>query len=390
MKYDFFRAESYCGYLFRDIGLVYYLSKSETISLARLDDILTFICSNFTYKNRLMITANNFWYRDALARDGRLLLEAYKYTGLKSILHMVEDQVNLWINTVPRKEHNGHLVFPYGLDSEDNILAYTFNSNQNLVIACLFSDLYWNEDSQFYKNSVFKNIVYNEINAALSLQYPDGSLALAEHRPLVLDSNYGGYSASLLFLCCLLWQETPWIDALKKMGQWLYHDFPMNHPWNLREDFPNFAQERFYSSNLLGRIPAFYITGVSEEYAHEWIDFTKAKFPDENLYLDLRFFNSKIPPSYWIKGYDDIFSKIDPPTINFIEDRNIINIFGRIIYKIEFNNDNIGIKKSQILPALTTNVLKVYYTKYEFIEKVIVSQEKTINLIITDYNNKLQ
>lgn len=60
----------------------------------------------------------------------------------------------------------------------------------------------------------------------------------------------------MLYAICQFWNEPVWIEAVRKMGNWLYTEFPQSHPWNTKEDYPNYSQDRFYPSNLTGRIPA--------------------------------------------------------------------------------------------------------------------------------------
>ena len=97
-----------------------------------------------------------------------MFYEAYSYTHTPEILIEVEQQLELWCREVKRDWHNGFLVFPYGMDPEDTYYDYLIDPNQNIVIAWLCSELYWCSESRFYKSAELRNIVYNEVGAALS------------------------------------------------------------------------------------------------------------------------------------------------------------------------------------------------------------------------------
>lgn len=75
----------------------------------------------------------------------------------------------------------------------------------------------------------------------------------------------------------------------------------MASPWNLPRDKPNHDKNRHSFYNLISRIPAFYHYGVSSEYAKNWVDFVRQKFPDQNLRLHARWMEHRtIPREYYL------------------------------------------------------------------------------------------
>lgn len=179
-------------------------------------------------------------------------------------------------------------------------MSYEIDPNQNLQVASLFSQLYWEPQSIFYKKELFKDIAYNEVNSVIALQKGNGALPIREYLPLVEDSNYGGYSGCMLYHLSQMWGELKWMESTIMIGEWLHRDFSVEHPWNTPDDGDNFSSARNYNPyNLIGRILPFYAAGISKDEISEWVDFIKATFPDSELNLDTRwYFYQSIPRSY--------------------------------------------------------------------------------------------
>ncbi len=194
------------------------------------------------------------------------------------------------------------MLFPYGIEvSTLSPQSYEINPNQNLAVARLFSSLYFDPGSVYFKYDLFRDITFNEVEAALSLQNSDGSLILREGLPLVLDSNYGGLTSVFLYDIAQMWGNEKWASSLKKIGLWLYNDFPMSHPWNTQEDAPNWRADRFSSYNLVGRLLAFYVADVGSDYSKDWSKFIKLQFPNDNLRLETRWMvYLAIPRDYFL------------------------------------------------------------------------------------------
>ncbi len=322
-KVKYFSEFIYYGYFLRDMGLIYHFSYDEKAkSVAK--QALNIVVQECKYNGRIITRLDKNWFRDDFGRNMRLLFEAYGYLNERSFLNIIEEQVTLWFEEVPQENHLGFKIFPYGIKKNNEVWYCAIDPNQNLILAWLFSELYFCEESLFYHSEILKEAVYNEVEAALSIQLPTGELPLAETYPLVYDSNYGGYSSGILYNICQLWDNPDWNDALGRMGKWLYMAFPMAHPWNVKEDYPNYVQDRFYASNLLERIPAFYAAGISEAYVHEWIQFVISKFPDSKYLLPFKFYSKKsLPSSYVIKGFKSEMG-YDAPKIAFRDSKLIV------------------------------------------------------------------
>jgi len=319
--------QTYVMYLPRDLAFAYHLTGDENIKRV-VADIVTICETEWTrrsgqFRSPLSMTLS-FWSRDHFGREMRLLYGAYEYTGLKGILPFIEEQAVLWTATAPRNYHNGFLIYPFGVNNETGApQSYEICPNQNLTLAVLFSYLYWEENSRFYRNEGLRDIVYNEVNATLALQKENGSLPIREGLPLVEDTNYGGLCGEYLFTLAQLWGEEAWIAALKRLGAWLYTEYPMSHPWNTKEDYPNFSAERFDMYNLIGRIVPFYAAGVDGAYTRQWIDFAKAAFPaSDPIVLSRGYIDRSIPPEYF--GIDT--RNRLPPRVNMRYDGDDIRI----------------------------------------------------------------
>ncbi len=295
------------SYVIRDIARYYFLTKDVKYKEIALD-LFDIYVKNFKVNGILQpdyFSQQKYWYRDTFTREMFLLVQSYEYLDSDNILREVEEQVNLWMKMIDRREHNGFLLYPYGINLKNfETEPYEINPNQNLAVARLFSTLYFNPKSIFFKNFEFKNIVFNEVNAALSLVNPDGSIPLRENLPYVFDSNYAGLATTFLYNIVQMWAlEDTWKKDLQKIGLWIYKKYPMSHPWNTPEDFPNFRAERFYAYNLIGRLVSFYYSGVSSEYARSWVEFIKNKFPEENLRMETRWMEYRdIPRSYYLSS----------------------------------------------------------------------------------------
>lgn len=390
-KRNFFDAESYLGYFIRDISLVYLLTKQESAKQV-VEDAFQFICTNYKTDGRIIPAWTSQWLRDVFGRDCRLFYEAYQYTKSEKILIEIENQVNLWVLDIKRDSHNGFLIFRPGVDENGMYFQSNIDPNQNMVLAWLFSELYWCEESSFYKRQEFKDIVFNEVNAALSLQREDGALSLAEHLPAVYDSNYGGYTSSILYNICQMWGVPEWIEALKRMGLWLYVSFPMSHPWNEKSDYPNWAADRFYASNLLGRMSAFYAAGIESNYAHAWVSFIKEKFSIHDRNLVLRDFCTRsFPRSYFIEGFNDRkFDFIDEPLFFIGDDIRIVgrNIDGLCINDIQYVLSEKNKFNVELVAGI--NVIKVICRdKVLFVKRLKMDWSQYLDVHVIDYEHSL-
>jgi hypothetical protein len=77
-----------------------------------------------------------------------------------------------------------------------------------------------------------------------------------------------------------MWAERSWIEAEKRLGMWLFAEWPMAHPWNKPEDYPNFSKERYDMYNL--------------------IEFAKSQFPGvDPVFLSRGYFDRSILREYF-------------------------------------------------------------------------------------------
>jgi hypothetical protein len=317
----------YLGYLLRDMAFVFHITNKNNIKNVILD-IFEIYKKEFIYNGKFksprMAGELDHWNRDAFARDMRLLYEAYDYIQSKEILTFIEQQAVLWMSLVPRSPVGEYLIYPYGVKEETGLpVSYEIDPNQNLCIALLFSYLYWEEASTFYLNDGLKDIVYNEVNAVISLQKYNGSLPLREGRSLVEDTNYGGLCGEYLYRLAQIWGEKEWIEADKKIGIWLFSEWPMAHPWNTPEDYPNFSSKKYEMYNLIGRITSFYAAGIEKDYILSWIEFAKSRFPDiDPLLLSRGYFDRSIPRDY----FGIYVNNKLPPVINIQSSERSIKI----------------------------------------------------------------
>ncbi len=386
---SYFDKISYFGYIVRDCALIYHFTGEDKFKKICVE-IVRYIKENYTVDGFLLPkTTNGYWNRDIFARTLRLYYEAYEYTCETEILTIIDNQIAEWIAHVPRKYHNGYNIFPYGLDPQKQPLDYEIDPNQNLVIAWLFSSVYFCKESRFFKDELLQNIVYEETNAAISLTTAAGELPLCERYVNCYDSNYGGYSATILYCVAQLWGNRQWIDVIKRWGNWLYTSFPVNHPWNTKEDWPNWVKDRHYASNLAERIPAFYLSGVSKQYNWNWVSNIIQLFPDYDRYLYLKFYGLKtIPTSYLKSSYKNLYG-FDNPTVTEVDKtlrviwRNVESIKIRNAIYSCHNKHSISISLRQgekiAIKEGITNRVSDYYVTGE-VEKIV----------IVDYSHPMQ
>ena len=398
----------YLGYIPTDLALLGFLTENKSY-FQHVNDIISIYKKNFVVNGMLRPKSLEglTWYRDQFARDNRYLYEAYVYTGNSDILKLVEQQVSLWIEKVPRAEHDGYLLFPYGISGDGSIMSYEIDPNQNLQVATLFSYLYWEPNSKYYKNQLFKEIAFNEVNAVIALQKENGSLPIREYLPLVEDSNYGGYSGDLLYHLSQIWGEHKWIESTIRIGEWLHRDFSENHPWNTPEDGVNFRTKNFNSFNLIARILPFYAAGVSRSEISKWIEYIKQSFPNDELNMGTRwYFYQSIPRSYLMEKkipqnltpyiYGDNIDKgiisirVVGETIKYIElivnDKDGVNIYD------ERFGDEISFGKS-VLVSEGSYVYKVVVSgndnkMYSAEESFTVNQKENVCFYFTIFDTK--
>ncbi|WP_338781659.1 hypothetical protein [Metabacillus sp. FJAT-52054] len=295
----------YLGYLPKHLGFLYHLTGEQDYK-KMVQDMLPLYERYYFKKGRFQSPEyqnTGWWYRDQFARDGRGLLEAYQYTQLPEVLRFVDSQAEKWIQQVPRGRNLGFTVFPYGISDKGETGPLEINPNQNLQVASLFSELYWEPKSRFYQSPLAKDIVMNEVGAVLALQKKNGSLPLTQNLPLVEDTNYGGYSGNMLYQLAQVWGNEKWMKADVEIGKWLYNEYTMEHPWNTPADAPNYAIDRIGSFNLISRVQPFYAAGIPDEKVQAWIQFSETRFPNEKLYLMERWYISQsVPRDYLDKN----------------------------------------------------------------------------------------
>ncbi|PGT80866.1 carboxypeptidase regulatory-like domain-containing protein [Bacillus sp. AFS040349] len=304
----------YPGYLPKHLGFLYHLTGDSQYKEMTKETVA--LLNKYYLKNGRLKSPEyqktGWWYRDPFARDLNGLYEAYKYTQLPEIIDFIDNQAALWMSQVPRQSNNGFTIYPYGISDGGKIGSAEINPNQNIQVATLFSNLYWEPESKFYKNPTLKDIVYNEVNAVLSLQKENGSLPLRENLPLVEDTNYGGYTGNMLYQLAQIWGNPAWIESTIELGNWLFHEYSMNHPWNTPEDAPNYHFDRMNSFNLISRVLLFYAAGIPEQYVKNWIRFSEDRFPEEELYLLERWYFYKSVPRDYLNNDISIMNQLPP------------------------------------------------------------------------------
>ncbi|WP_078431828.1 hypothetical protein [Metabacillus halosaccharovorans] len=343
----------YPGYLPKHLGFLYHLTGDSQYKRMVQENIA--LLKTYYLKDGQLQSPEyqkmDWWYRDPFARDLNGLYEAYQYTELPEIIDFIDNQAALWMSKVPRQSNNSFTIYPYGISDEGKIGSIEINPNQNIQIALLFSNLYWEPESRFYKNPLLKDIVYNEVNAVLSLQKENGSLPLRQHLPLVEDTNYGGYSGNMLYQLAQVWGNPSWIQSTIELGNWLFHEYSMSHPWNTPKDAPNYHFDRINSFNLISRVLLFYAAGIPEQDVHNWIQFSENRFPDEDMYLLERWYFYKSIPRNYLNGNMAIINQL-PPSIYSeaaFRDKMSIRIVGETI-----KNATITVTNSLTKEAVTS------------------------------------
>ncbi|MRX71070.1 hypothetical protein GJU40_02660 [Bacillus lacus] len=289
----------YIGYLPMHLGFLYHQTNDEAYRTI-VKEIIPLYQKYYMTDQKLQAPISRdlgWWYRDQFARDNRLIYEAYKYTNLPELLSLVDQQADLWINSVPRFSNQGYKVYPYGISNAGNLIGSAeINPNQNIQVASLFSHLYWEPASKFYKNPLIKEIVMHETEAVLTLQKKNGSLPVRQELPLVEDTNYGGYSANMLYHLAQVWGSKSWMKATNDIGHWLFREYSKERPWNTPEDFPNFRVARYENFNLIARVLPFYSAGISDAAVKDWLRYAEERFPRDGKYMLERWYSYQSVP----------------------------------------------------------------------------------------------
>ncbi|MED4532009.1 hypothetical protein ABET51_07995 [Metabacillus fastidiosus] len=335
----------YIGYLPKHLAFLYHLTGDEQYK-TMVKEFIPLFEKYYLKKGRLQsIEYQNtgWWYRDQFARDNRSLFEAYKYTEIPEVLDFVDNQASMWIEQVPRSTNIGFNIFSYGISDAGKIGPIEINPNQNIQIATLFSYLYWEPESKFYQSALAKDIVLNEVGAVLALQKKNGSLPLTQNLPLVEDTNYGGYSGNMLYQLAQVWGNEKWMKSAVDIGNWLYREYSMEHPWNTKEDAPNYAIDRINSFNLISRVLQFYAAGVPDEKVREWINFAEKRFPDEKLYLLERWYSYQSIPRSYLDSKIYVKNQLPPKVYSdFYPDKGSIRIIAEEIVQASVEIVNQG------------------------------------------------
>lgn len=151
------------GYAIRDLSRAYFLTQDDQYKNLAIS-LFDFYKKNYFHDGILLSEGarnSGVWVRNFFSREMYLLYQSYIYLGESSILKLVENQTEKWMQSVPRDYHRGYLVFPYGLkigdsySGKERLMTYEINPNQHFEVARLFSSLYFDEESKYFKSPPF-------------------------------------------------------------------------------------------------------------------------------------------------------------------------------------------------------------------------------------------
>lgn len=177
----------------------------------------------------LFLTTPGTTTRDYQARQTYNFYLAYRILGDGKYLRWSDACAAALLRTIPRKPHAAsnqtHTLFRGDFYKPDGTMVTenteTIDPNQNSEIALAFSLLYHDPASQWFQDPRAKDIAYNELLAAMSIQDPTtGLLSLTEHIPGG-DTAYGSYATFSWTWCQLLWRDPQFEPHLRAAAKWL-------------------------------------------------------------------------------------------------------------------------------------------------------------------------
>ena len=178
-----------------------------------------------------------------------------------------------------------------------------------------------------------------------------------------------------------------WSNEVAMIGNWLYYSFPISHPWNTLEDYPNWVKDRHYASNLAERIPAFYVAKIPIEENWKWVKNIVQLFPEYEYYLQLKFYGLKTFPLQYLGVSYYNFTGYDDPKIIEFEDQ--IRILWREIEDISIDNTTYnvtGVLYINIKPNTEIRIRESHTNR----EYKYFTHTTAKSIIIIDYNNPLR
>lgn len=140
--------------------------------------------------------------------------------------------------------------------------------NQNAEVGLLFTLLFHNPKSRFYRDPLAKEIAIEELDAAISVQKASGALPLTVD-PTYDDTGYGSYTLVLLAMANSHWRKSEYTNSLIAGGQWLkiwltpgmYADHYGNNLFCRGRDSNGRPCE--HSMEMWSRLPSYYLSGLN-------------------------------------------------------------------------------------------------------------------------------
>lgn len=392
-----FMKDKYIGYFFYEWGKYYFYTQNPRIKRI-FNEALSFVNKNYKDRGRLMTREDvkkGPWYRERFARNSRLMFNAWINTGSKEMLNTVDSQIEIWLSNNRTKRNKRYKIFAYSNSSDNNEI----NPNQNLQLALVFSNVFFEPQSKFYQNENLRKLAYNETNAALSIMKENGFLPLSEKHIKVGDSNYAGLSTTVLYELSQMWGREDWIVKLKMIGKWLNTAFDESRPWNSKKDGEDYHFDRKKVYNLYSRIPAFYAAGIPASRAKEWMNFVSTKFPGFEILGQVpRWgFLRTLPESYYSEKARKRKLKIYAPKIYTYVDETTLrcNIVGSEIIAIFIDDKEYEVKDQEMVyDTKKIKSLKIKVSdKYQQVSQInvpISDNVLQINLSVFDFNHPLR
>jgi hypothetical protein len=177
----------------------------------------------------LLLTTDGLCGRDYQARQIYNFYVAYRILADDRYLKWADQAAAAMLKHIPRSPYTcrdaTHTLFTGDLlDRERNVKlenGQRIDPNQNSEIALAFSMLYHDRASAYFQNPVAKDIAFEELLAAMSLQdMARGEIPLTEHIAGA-DTAYGAYAAFSWTWCQLLWHDARFDAHVRAAGRWL-------------------------------------------------------------------------------------------------------------------------------------------------------------------------
>ena len=292
-------------------------------------------------------------YRDQIAREAIALIHVSQVLNDPQILQMADNIAKAMKNLLPRHQiffKGRHYNLFYGEYSKTSPPISPLpnpqediSPNQNAEVGLLFTMLYHEPRSSFYLTGDAYEIATHELDAAISVQGPNGELPLGVYppgTPEVNDTGYASYTSALVAMANVYWNFARYHDFQYRIGRWFNEWRDPNHYAqhfaNIAPSFtkcigfdhvidpinhPNVSVPCEYGVEMWQRIPALrqanfrlnnFSTYTPKLYS-DWLSHTDTLNDGRVIFLQF----ADVPLNYYLPNPQSVSISVYPESVTF-------------------------------------------------------------------------